>query len=78
MDKIAVSQEPGLTNAQLMLTNDDLRPGEISLSRGNGHILARHCPLPFFSGDSFLDSGGDRINNYQVQSPSVKSFIVRL
>ncbi|KAH8698465.1 putative uridine permease Fui1 [Talaromyces proteolyticus] len=28
LDKLAVSSEPGLTNAQLMLTNDDLRPVE--------------------------------------------------
>lgn len=26
-DKIAVDSEPGLSHAQLMLTNDDLRPG---------------------------------------------------
>ena len=26
-DKLAVSSEPGLTNAQLMLTNFDLKPG---------------------------------------------------
>lgn len=28
LDRLAVSQEPGLTNAQLMLTNHDLKPGE--------------------------------------------------
>lgn len=28
MDKVAVENEPGLSNAQLMLTNSDLRPGE--------------------------------------------------
>ena len=28
LDKIAVLQEPGLTNAQLMLTNHDLKPGK--------------------------------------------------
>lgn len=28
LNKAAVSNEPGLTNAQLMLTNNDLRPGE--------------------------------------------------
>ncbi|KAJ5915691.1 Uracil permease [Penicillium verhagenii] len=28
LDKLAVAHEPGLTNAQLMLTNDDLRPVE--------------------------------------------------
>lgn len=27
VDKLAVDSEPGLSNAQLMLTNDDLRPG---------------------------------------------------
>lgn len=27
VDKLAVSSEPGLTNAQLMLTNFDLKPG---------------------------------------------------
>ena len=27
VDKLAVSSEPGLTNAQLMLTNHDLKPG---------------------------------------------------
>ena len=26
--KLAVSSEPGLTNAQLMLTNFDLKPGK--------------------------------------------------
>jgi hypothetical protein len=28
LDKVAVESEPGLTNAQMMLTNSDLRPGE--------------------------------------------------
>lgn len=28
LDKLAVPSEPGLTNAQLMLTNHDLKPGE--------------------------------------------------
>lgn len=28
LDKAAVENEPGLTNAQMMLTNSDLRPGE--------------------------------------------------
>ena len=27
VDKLAVASEPGLTNAQLMLTNHDLKPG---------------------------------------------------
>lgn len=27
LEKLEVSSEPGLTNAQLMLTNDDLKPG---------------------------------------------------
>jgi len=27
VEKLAVSSEPGLTNAQLMLTNFDLKPG---------------------------------------------------
>jgi NCS1 family nucleobase:cation symporter-1 len=27
LDKIAVKSEPGLTTAQLMLTNEDLKPG---------------------------------------------------
>lgn len=27
VDKLAVPSEPGLTNAQLMLTNHDLKPG---------------------------------------------------
>ena len=31
MNKLAVSSEPGLTNAQLMLTNHDLKPGGCSL-----------------------------------------------
>lgn len=29
MRKLAVSSEPGLTNAQLMLTNYDLKPGTV-------------------------------------------------
>ena len=29
VDKLAVSSEPGLTNAQLMLTNHDLKPGMV-------------------------------------------------
>lgn len=28
LEKVAVSHEPGLSNAQLMLTNEDLRPGK--------------------------------------------------
>lgn len=31
VDKLAVASEQGLTNAQLMLTNHDLRPGEMSI-----------------------------------------------
>ena len=31
LDKIAVSQEPGFTNSQLMLTNHDLKPGKVLL-----------------------------------------------
>ena len=34
VDKLAVSSEPGLTNAQLMLTNHDLKPGESSILKG--------------------------------------------
>lgn len=30
-DRLAVESEPGLTNAQLMLNNHDLKPGELSL-----------------------------------------------
>lgn len=33
VDKLAVSSEPGLTNAQLMLTNHDLKPGMTRRSR---------------------------------------------
>lgn len=29
LEKLEVANEPGLSNAQLMLTNNDLRPGEI-------------------------------------------------
>lgn len=39
LDKVAVPHEPGLSNAQLMLTNDDLRPGETVLEAGS--ILLR-------------------------------------
>lgn len=39
LDKLSVAHEPGLTNAQLMLTNDDLRPGKITYYQ---------CPLDFF------------------------------
>lgn len=28
MDKLAIESEPGLSNAQLMLTNHDLKPGQ--------------------------------------------------
>ena len=30
VDKLAVESEPGLTNAQLLLTNFDLKPGAYS------------------------------------------------
>ena len=33
-NKIAVSSEPGLTNAQLMLHNFDLKPGQQQLRLG--------------------------------------------
>lgn len=33
LDKLAVEHEQGLTNAQMMLTNSDLRPGETHHSR---------------------------------------------
>lgn len=39
LDKVAIPHEPGLSNAQLMLTNDDLRPGETVLEAGS--ILLR-------------------------------------
>ena len=29
LDKLAVESEPGLTNAQLMLINHDLKPGKL-------------------------------------------------
>ena len=29
LEKLEVANEPGLSNAQLMLTNNDLRPGEV-------------------------------------------------
>lgn len=32
VDKLAVESEPGLTNAQLLLTNHDLKPGRLHLS----------------------------------------------
>ena len=32
LDKLAVESEPGLTNAQLMLVNNDLKPGELNAS----------------------------------------------
>lgn len=34
VDKLAVPAEPGLTNAQLMLTNHDLKPGMKHSQRG--------------------------------------------
>jgi NCS1 family nucleobase:cation symporter-1 len=33
LDKVAVENEAGLSNAQMMLTNSDLRPGETSYIR---------------------------------------------
>ena len=36
VDKLAVSSEPGLTNAQLMLTNHDLKPGKFE----EAHVLS--------------------------------------
>jgi NCS1 family nucleobase:cation symporter-1 len=30
IDKLAVESEPGLTNAQRLLTNHDLRPGKLA------------------------------------------------
>jgi hypothetical protein len=42
LEKAAVSNEPGLSNAQLMLTNEDLRPGEtetVSKARHFAHLL---------------------------------------
>ena len=35
VDKLAVSSEPGLTNAQLMLTNHDLKPGMVNHGQKN-------------------------------------------
>lgn len=48
LDKIAVSQEPGLTNAQLMLTNHDLKPGEKVFEQANDFELERFWSLMFF------------------------------
>lgn len=38
VDKIAVDSEPGLTNAQLMLNNYDLKPGMFTSERLEGYI----------------------------------------
>lgn len=37
VDKLAVESEPGLTNAQLMLNNHDLKPG-----KKKGPLLDHH------------------------------------
>lgn len=37
IEKLEVPTEPGLTNTQLMLTNRDLRPGEIMKLAGGSH-----------------------------------------
>lgn len=37
-DKLAVESEPGLTNAQLMLNNHDLKPGRIITTTKRNHI----------------------------------------
>lgn len=45
LEKAAVHNEPGLTTAQLMLTNDDLRPGETASEVNLG--FASPMPLSF-------------------------------
>lgn len=45
LNKAAVSHEPGLTNAQLMLTNDDLRPGEKAIAEATLAPYPRLCLL---------------------------------
>lgn len=45
LNKAAVSHEPGLTNAQLMLTNDDLRPGEKTIAEAKLAPSPRLCLL---------------------------------
>lgn len=37
VDKLAVESEPGLTNAQLMLNNHDLKPGQFASLRSMQH-----------------------------------------
>jgi hypothetical protein len=44
LDKAAVENEPGLTNAQMMLTNNDLRPG-VEYPFEFGHIGEWTCRL---------------------------------
>lgn len=46
LDTAAVSSEPGLTNAQLMLTNSDLRPGESTTEATPGLMNGSHVALP--------------------------------
>jgi hypothetical protein len=51
LGKAQVPTDPGLSTAQLMLTNDDLRPGETNLSNITRFYLVinpliRPCQLP--------------------------------
>lgn len=47
LDSLAVPSEPGLTNAQLMLTNHDLKPGEYNATwkefGGNEALIDSIC-----------------------------------
>lgn len=54
LEKVAVSNEEGLTTSELMLTNDDLRPGKAAPSGDltlayyplNGYGLQSPMPIP--------------------------------
>lgn len=64
--KLAVSNEPGLTNAQLMLTNHDLKPGMSKPEEPQIHSIDT-IPQSNLSGDSgalgILLASGSRIRS---------------
>lgn len=59
-DKLRVNAEPGLTNAQLMLTNDDLKPVEPERRQWRSRNF-----VAFWIADSF------NINTWMIASASI-------
>lgn len=81
LEKLQVPTDPGLSTAQLMLTNDDLKPGEISQIRLSTRLplsypllgaiaLSASCFLPEFIGRK-NNMNAKYVNNSRARAASM-------